>query len=155
MNEKKSVHLFVDDDLQTLLYENKYDLAEMLIQKGYDVNSSYEKNPTYSIDNVSRSSAAEIIIASAALILSLTPVIQSIIETLTHKEVVVVNKVAVPVQTKEGKIVKDSYGNPLLNWIDIVQIEETTNKSPEEIVLSMKGPFGWEIKYKSKVKQKN
>lgn len=89
---------------------------------------------------------ATTILASAAVIAALTPVILKIIESLTYK--IVHDTVLVPVEDSSGNVVTDSSGEPKLQWVRKAKfLESSQGNSAQEIKIKA---LGFEIEIKSK-----
>ncbi len=155
METQQQVFIFASPEIQELLADNETDLVELLNQEGIVASRGYAEDPTQSRDAAYKEPITVIILASAALVVALTPTISKVIESLSHKAVEVEEMVIVPVEDSHGNVVRDATGQPILHWVKRKQLKETTQAPPEETSLSLKAPVvGFELSYKASPKKK-
>ncbi len=150
MEAQQEIFVFASPEIQELLVNNGTDLVELLNQEGIAVRRGYVQDPTQSGDSGYKDPVT-IILATAALVMTLTPTIKAVIEAMSHKVIEVKEKVLVPVEDSHGNIVYDAAGQPKLYWIERTQLKETTKGIPEESI-SLKAPLAFELTYKSSPK---
>lgn len=144
--------MFLSRDMQEFLADNQLSLDEMLRRQGADVQIKLGQDPAASSD-AGHKEPATIIIASAAVIAALTPLLIKAFETLAYKPVVVTEQVIVPVEDSKGNVVLDANGNPVLHWVDRTRVIETDTRPRDETSVDIKGPLGISIGYKSRPKE--
>jgi len=147
MEGQTQIFFFISHDIEELLIDNGIDLVEFLQQEGIEVNQDFATDPTTDSKSSYRDPTT-IILASAALVLAITPIISKLIAALSHKKVLIKELVLVPVEDSSGNVVKDSYGEPILQWIERVRLLESSEKIGSATQISIKGPVGLEISYK-------
>src|SRR5262249_2004840 len=116
MEERTRLFVFASPDVQELLTGYRIDLVELLAEEGVEVGQAFAENPATSLDPGLKEPAT-VILASAALVLALTPIISRALDRLTRKSVVVKEMILVPVEDSQGNVVQDSLGKPILQWI--------------------------------------
>ena len=146
MEDQTQIFLFLSPDIQELLIDNEIDLVELLQKEGIELNKSFGKDPTTDA-KFGHKDAVTIILASAALVLAITPIISKVIAALSHKKVLVKELVCVPVEDTIGNVVKDSYGEPILQWVERTRLLESSEEMRSNIQISLKGPVGLEVTY--------
>jgi hypothetical protein len=143
-SDRSEVYLFVDPEIERLLADNHTDLIALLQRQGVEVErSAAPSTPT----ERGHKEPATIILASAALITALTPVIRKILSNLSRKDPVIVEElVPEPVEDSRGIPVRDAAGNPTIRWVSRNRIiEPATDKEAESYSIS--GPLGIRISY--------
>lgn len=146
MEEKTQVFVFISPEVQETLADNAVDLIDLINQEGVQVKRGFAQNPSKDRDSAYKEPTS-VILASAALVLALAPIIKKVISALSHKEVLVNEMVLVPVEDSSGNVVRDNSGNPILHWIRKTKIIESS-KEPQDISdISVKGPFGFELTF--------
>ncbi len=148
MEDQQKLFVFASPEIQLLLADNQVDLADLLKKEGISVSQGLAQDPAISNASIHKDPAT-VIFASAALALSLTPIITKVIAALSHKSVVVHELILIPVEDSEGNIVYDQAGQPILRWVRRTRIVESSEQPHEAMSISLKGPFGWEIQYSS------
>jgi hypothetical protein len=153
METPHQIFIFASPEIQELLADNETNLVELLNQEGIAVSRGYAQDPTQN-RNVGNKEPVSILLATAALILALTPTISKVITALSHKTVEVEEMVLLPVEDSQGNVVHDAAGNPILQWIKRKQLKEIAKVLPEETSISLKAPtVGFELTYKASPKQ--
>lgn len=148
--EWRQVALFMSPEIEEVLADNGASMVELLQAEGLDL----QRSATYP-KGVADSGAKEpvtIILASAAVIAALGPVVTKIISALSRKQVVVTNRVLVPVETTDGKVVCDKEGNPVFQWVDEVSIVESRVPSSETTSASIDTPLGFKFTFKAETR---
>lgn len=145
VEKREEVFVFATPEIQALLADNGVDITELLQQDGQDVTKSFSRNPAEG-DESGYKEPTTVILASAALVVALTPIVKNLISALTHKKIIVRDVVLVPVEDSKGNIVYDRNGDPVLNWVRKAEIKEFRGKVPGKSGFLIRG-FGIEIKY--------
>jgi hypothetical protein len=148
MEVQQEVFVFLSPEIQELLADNQVDLVDLLRQEGIDVQRGFAQDPTNSAD-AGHKEPVTVIIAAAALVVALTPLLTKLIEALSHEAVLVTEQVLVPVEDSQRKVVHDNAGQPVLHWIERSRIVESAEQPREETAVDIKGPLGITIGYKS------
>ncbi len=146
MKNPTQMFISLSPEIEELLFDNQVDLVELLQQEGMDVRQEFAKDPTADA-NSGYKDATRVIWASAALVLSITPLLSNSISALSHKTVLVKEKVLVPVEDSSGNVVRDSFGEPMLHWLERSRFLESSEEMPSSSKISLKGPLRLEITY--------
>jgi hypothetical protein len=148
MEGQQEIFVFLSPEVQELLADNQVDLVDLLRQEGVTVQRGFAQDPTTSAD-AGHKEPVTIILASAALVVALTPLLTKLIEELSHEAVLVTEQVLVPVEDSQGNVVHDNAGKPVLHWVERPRIVESERQPREETAVDIKGPLGITIGYKS------
>lgn len=146
MKDQTQIFLFASPEIEEILINNQIDLVELLQQEGIEVRKEFAKDPATDA-NSGHKDVTAVILASAALVLAITPIISKVIEALSHKKVLVKELVCIPVENSNGDVVKDSYGQPILQWVERTRFLESSKEMHSNSQISLKGPVGFEITY--------
>lgn len=146
MENQTQIFLFLSPDIEELLIDNETDLVELLQQEGIEVNQGFLKDPTKDAQS-GHKDPTTVILASAALILAITPIVSKVIAALSHKKVVIKELVCVPVEDSSKNVVRDSSGEPILQWVERTRLLESSQKIELGTQISLKGPVGLEVTY--------
>lgn len=149
--QEHEVFLFPSPEVQALLADNGTDLVELLKREGVEVRRGFATDPAASAAS-GHKDPATVIIASAALVAALTPILSQALAALTHKTLVVREEVIVPVEDSKGNVVRDANGQPLVHWVARDVIRESSMQ-PDGYDISIKGPLGIAIEMKSSRKE--
>ena len=153
METQQQIFIFASPEIQELLADNETDLVELLNQEGIAVSQGYAQDPAQ-IGYSGNKEPVTIILASAALVVALTPTISKIITALSHKTVEVEEMVPVQVEDSQGNVVHDTAGNPFTQWVNRKQFKEIVKVPPEETSMTLKVPvIGFELTYKASPKK--
>ena len=147
MKNPTQIFISLSPEIEELLFDNQVDLVELLQQEGMDVRQEFAKDPTADA-NSGYKDATRVILASAALVLSITPLLSKSISTLSQKTVLVKEKVLVPIEDSSGNVVIDSFGKPIVHWVERPRFLESSEEMPSNTKISLKGPFRLEVTYK-------
>jgi hypothetical protein len=134
MEPKEPVFVFASSEVREILADNEIDLVDVLRSQGFDVSTGFASDPA-SAKNSGYKDPATVILASAALVAALTPVISKIISALAHKAVVVQEMVLTPVMDEQGNLVKDSLNEPVMYWAPRTRIVESSEAQRDTTVL--------------------
>lgn len=146
MEKKEPVFVFSSTEVQELLADNHIDLVDILKREGVDVERGFEADPARGA-GTGYKDVPTVILATAALIVALTPIVSRIVGTLAHRTALVREMVLIPVTDAEGNIVRDASGEPKLYWAPRAQFVESSETMDEMPNISIKG-FGIEISLK-------
>lgn len=144
MENPTEIFIFASPEIEQLLADYQTDLVELLKRQDIDVRYGTTSNPV-AID-FQEKSAPKVIIASAALALSLTPILSQAIQSIAPKGIVVHEIVCIPVEDSQGNIVRDASGEPVLQWVRRDKLQEFNQQIDTTSEVSLKG-FGVEITY--------
>ncbi len=114
-------YLFLSDDLQKTLAEKEVDLRDLLAETGQPLEIRFGADPAAA--DAGTKEPATIIVASAAVIAALTPVLIELIRSITRRDPVIRERRLVPVSDGKGNIVSNAAGEPILHWVDVVKGE--------------------------------
>jgi hypothetical protein len=146
MQDQTEIFIFASPEIQELLADNQLDLVELLKQEGIEVGKGFAKDPTASGDSTQKDPTG-IILASAALILAITPLISKVLTALSRRSIVIRELVCVPVEDSNGNVVRDRSGEPLLQWVERSRLLEQSEQLQSATQISLKGPVGLEVSY--------
>ena len=150
MEKKTEAFIFASSEIQEILLDNGVTLVELLEQEDYEINKTINSNPGVFEDEYRTKELATTILASAAFIAVLTPIILKVIQSLTYKQVVVHEMVLIPVLGVDGKVITDISGEPKLQWVKRARLlESSIHESKQEISIKA---FGFEIEIENSVK---
>src|SRR5437899_5202932 len=79
------------------------------------------------------------LLGAAGLLAVLQPTLLKIIEELSHKPVLVTEKVCVPLTNSQGGVVSDSTGQPVCHWVDRTRLIEPSRNPPEDTSVRIDG----------------
>ena len=146
MENRTEAFIFASPEIEQLLADNGVSFDEALRREGYDVSKGASSDPASDAE-VGTRAVATTILASAAVIAALTPVLLKIIESLTYKGAIVHDTVLVPVEDSSGNVVTDSSGEPKLQWVRKAEfLESSRGNSAQEIKIKA---LGFEIEIKN------
>ncbi len=91
-----------------------------------------------------------ILLASAAVIATLTPVITRILQRFSREPVVAEEQMLLPVLDANGAPVKDKDGQPLTYWATRARILTDAQPKLAGSELTIEGPMGIKVSYKDK-----
>jgi hypothetical protein len=147
MESKEELFVFTSPDIEAIFTENETNLADLLKREGCDVEQGFGKDLAKASSGDSTREIATTILASAALVAALTPIVLKVLQSLTYKDGVVHEVVLVPVEDSDGNVIKDASGEPVMNWIKRSKIlESTRDQNQQEINIKA---LGFEIEIRS------
>jgi len=146
MEDRTQIFVFTSPEIEELLLDNQIDLVALLQREGINVSKGFAKNPASNAKSGCKDPTT-VILASAALILSITPIISKIIASLSHKKVVTYEWQCLPVEDSNGNVVRDDYGKPILQWVERARFLESSTERQSDYQIYLKGPVGLEIGY--------
>jgi hypothetical protein len=139
--------ILASPEIRELLVDNEVDIVELLRAEGLEVRrGSASEGISDAEDGLKE--PVTILLASAAVIASLTPIISRIISSLTHKRVITKERVLVPVEDSKGEIIRDTAGNPILHWVERARLLESAS-SHDHTSLKVEGPAGLTINFEA------
>lgn len=147
MQNQAELFVFASSEIQELLADNQLDLVELLNQEGVEAEKGLAMNPAAASANSTQKDPAGVILASAALVLAITPLITKILTALSHRNIVVRELVCVPVENSSGEVVRDQDGKPILHWIERSRLLTKSEQLQSSTEISLKGPIGLEVSY--------
>ena len=148
MEDQRELVVYASPEVEELLADNDTDLVELLRSEGLEVirGSTSEGIPGVALG---LKEPVTIILASAAVIASLTPIISRTISALSHKRVITTERVLVPVEDSKGEVVRDANGNPQLHWVDRTRLLESTAAPHDRTSLKVESPVGLAINFEA------
>ncbi len=146
MEEQTEAFIFAAPEVEQLLADNGTSIDELLRRQGYEVDRGTTGNPATDADKGTREIATTIL-ASAALVAAMTPILMKIIQSLTYKGVVVHETVLIPIEDSSGDIISDSDGNAKLQWVRRSKLLESS-RDPATQEVKIKA-LGFEVEIKS------
>jgi hypothetical protein len=149
MNDKSELYVFLSPELEALLADYQTDIPELLQKEGVSVQRTFAKNPVTD-DQSNQKDPALIILASAALVVSLTPILTRALEKLAARPVLVHDKVLVPIEDSQGNVLHNAIGEPLLRIEDRSRYVEPT--SSKDRVKSNIAGYGISVTFDSSPK---
>ncbi len=149
MEQQEELFVFASPDIEAIFTENGTSIVDLLKREGYEVEQGAKQDPAKAASGDSTREIATTILASAALVAALTPLILKVIQSLTYKDIVVHEMVLIPVEDSTGNVVEDIYGKPVLQWVKRSKLlESTREKTQQEIKVKA---LGFEIQIKNSV----
>jgi hypothetical protein len=145
MNEvaTESKYIILSADVQRLLSENNVGLNDILAQAALGPNEVREVfDPA--TPELGAKEVVTIILASAAAVAVLTPLLTKVVRLYTHRPIVVEDTELVPTYDKQGKPLIHPSGDPVLHWQRKKRLLEPQQNN-QQSKATIKG-FGIEIK---------
>jgi hypothetical protein len=152
MEDQRELAVFASPEVRELLADNETDLVELLRAEGLKVS----RGPaSLSIPGAEPGlkEPVTILLASAAVIGSLTPIISRVISALAHKQVIAKEHVLVPVEDSKGEVTRDADGNPVLHWMERQRLLESAAKPRDHTSLKVEGPAALTINFEASSEQ--
>lgn len=119
--QDQTLFTFAAPEIAEFLHNNNVDLVELLIREGVDVRQGQESDPA----QPGTKDAAMVILASAAVIGALQPVLKRLLEGLLYRPIRVTEVIPMEVSSNEG----DGTASKIV-WVDRTSIIE--NLPPQE-----------------------
>jgi hypothetical protein len=154
VEDQRELYVFASPEMEELLADNRTDLVELLQQEGVAVRRGSAPDPAADPTAGSKEPTT-VILASAAVVAAITPLIIKVVERLTRKTALVVEKVPVALLDGNGQVVHDSSGKPIYRWVDRARVLTEQEQSPEERSVTIQGPLGIAIGIKQSPKDTN
>jgi hypothetical protein len=145
MKDQTEIFVFTSPEVEQFLLEYRIDLVSLLQQQGVEVDYGFSQDPVAT--DVQEKSPSRVIIASAAFVLALTPLLSQVIQSVSPKGIVVHELRCIPTTDVNGNVVLDKSGNPIMKWVRKEQLQEFTNQVKTDPQVSLKGPLGIEVTY--------
>ena len=148
METRREVFIFASPEIQGLLVDNQVDLVELLLHEGIVVDRGLARN----LENHGVSTPKDlttVFLATAGVILSLTPILTKVIAALSHKQIETHEMILIPVEDSQGNVVRNTAGEPILQWVRRTHIIESQKEVPEVTFISLKGPVGIELTFRT------
>jgi hypothetical protein len=111
---EERVELLLSREVEELLADNGINLAELLARHGTGLR--VELATATGVGASRDKDVAAVLVATAAVIASATPLIIHAFNRLTARPVLVTRVVRVPVEDSTGAVVRDAAGEPVLAW---------------------------------------
>lgn len=146
-DERFEVSFFVDPEIERLLIENGTDVPSLLRREGLEVeqsSSSLAAKPTGEREPVT------VLLATAAVIVAITPTLRDIISALSRRDVIVTDRVPVPLLDGRDEPIRDDDGRVVVEWVERKRrLSRDVGRTSTSDETSIKGPLGIAISYKS------
>ena len=142
------LYVFLPDDIQKQLQEAGIELHTLLQREGLECSGHWGVGPAE--EDKGKRSIVAILIGSAAVILSATPVLRRLIDAMASRPIIATVRRLQPVQDSSGNVVNSPEGSPLLYWVDennLVPAEPAGLSEAE--AMTIKGPLGLKLSYVS------
>ncbi len=149
MAETVPIYVLATPEVRAFLADNETSLAELLRAEGVDVEEQTAANPVRK-EGGSTKEPVTILLASAAVIATLTPVITRILQRFSREPVVAEEQMLLPVLDANGAPVKDKDGQPLTYWASRARILTDAQPKLASSELTIEGPMGIKVSYKDK-----
>ena len=151
MTDQFKVAIFASPEVEEVLADNGVDVVTLLRKQGIEV----ERIPgsAAGFQDPGLKDPVSIILASAALIAILTPVITKAINALSRKQVVVTQTILAPVETSDGHIVRDADGNPILQQVEKTEIIEGRTRPADTFSFSADTRIGLKYDFKAELNE--
>jgi hypothetical protein len=143
--QRAEIRVFLDPEIERLLVENETDVVDLLRRNGADVARGTSSTPT---GGSGEKEPVTIILAAAGLAVALTPLLTRALALLSHKQVLVTEKVPVAVADAHGEVVRDAAGEPVVEWVDRARFVETRAQRDPAQSLELDG-LGLRVSYQS------
>lgn len=144
MGELTEVFIFTSPEIDNLLANYQTDVVDLLQRQGIDVRYGFSSDPA--LTDIQKKSAPKVILASAALAISLTPLLSQAIQSISPKGIVVNEIICIPVEDSQGNVVRDGSGEPILKWVRKDKFKEFPQQIDTTSQVLLKG-FGFEVTY--------
>lgn len=152
MEKQGKLAVFASPEVRELLADNEIDLVELLRAEGLEVSRGSASEGIPGAEDGLKEPVT-ILLASAVVIASLTPIISRVISALAHKQVITKDQVLVPVEDSKGELVRDSSGNPLLHWMERARLLESAAAPRDHTSLKVDSPLGLTINFETSSEQ--
>lgn len=134
-----AIYLSVDPDLQRVLANHDVSVRDLLQRAGDEYVITFGDDPA-NVENRSKEPAT-IILASAAAVALLTPLLKEVVRGITRSDPIIRERRLLPVEDSSGNVILNTEGQPILHWVAVAK-GELGQASPDK--LKIKG-FGLEI----------
>jgi hypothetical protein len=141
------VYVYLSRNVETTLAEHEISLRELLVREGLSFEAPVSADPATG-DGSRAKEPVTVLLASAAVIASLTPVVTRAIQALSHRAVVVETDVLAPVENGAGEVVRNASGEPVLYWTRRASVLGSAPQTPDAAAVSVEGPLGLRISYR-------
>ena len=114
MSDLTQAYLILTPDLERVFADADVDLNDLIRRAAPDVRIEMGENPAAKV--AGQKEVVTILIASAAVIGALTPVLKELIRAATNRPVVATELTPVPLLDREGKPILRPNGEPAVEW---------------------------------------
>jgi hypothetical protein len=147
MTDLLEVAISASAEVDEVLADNGTDIITLLRKEGIEVQRGISTVATPEDSGLKE--PVTIILATAALIATLTPVITKAINALSRKQIVITTTVLAPVETSDGRVVCDADGNPILQRVEKTEILEGATRPADSMSVSIETPIGLKFSFKA------
>ena len=148
MADTVPIYVLTTPEVRALLADNETSLGELLRSEGVEVQEQAGANPVRA-EGGSAKEPVTIILASAAVIATLTPIITRVLQRFSRKPVVAEEQTLLPVLDGSGAPVRDKDGQPLTYWAKRARVVTAPESLPGSAI-NIKGPMGIELTLQDK-----
>jgi len=127
--EKQPVFIHMNESVRKILVEQGVDVIRELKKQGLDVERSFQADPASGKET--HRDVTLVILASAIAINALATAIAKIIDAHSRKPVITKEIGYGPILDKNGNVVRDENGNPVLGWMEKPVLLESSQKPQE------------------------
>ncbi len=140
METLDGTYLFISPELEKFLIDNEISVADMLRETKQEVPIALVDDPATQENR--QKEPVTLILASTAVIAALTPVLKEVIRRIARRDPVIRDRMLVPVETRDGTVIRNADGEPILHWVDkaVGLVPEVKSEAT-----NIKGIFGMEI----------
>jgi hypothetical protein len=148
MADNVPIYVLTTPEVRAFLADNETSLGELLRSEGVQVQEQAGANPVRA-EGGSSKEPVTIILASAALVATLTPIITRVLQRFSRTPVVAEEQTLLPVLDASGAPVKDKDGQPLTYWAKRAKVV-TAPETPGGSIINIEGPMGIKLSYQDK-----
>jgi hypothetical protein len=147
MKETVPIYILLSPEIREFLADNQTSLAELLHEEGVEVEAQIAANPVHQ-EGGSTKDPVSILVASAAVLAALTPLVSRVLDRFSRKPTVVEEQVLLPVLDGSGAPVTDKDGQPYTYWALRPKVLKDEKPKPMGSIIELQGPFGLKVSYK-------
>jgi hypothetical protein len=144
MDENLKIFSFAEPEIEDFLHNNHVSLCERLKNEHLPVEEDYAKDPAADGEK----DAVTIILATAALAVTLQPVLKKILEGLLYRPIRVTEVVPIEIPSNNnGSLTEGDHKSTKVAWVERTKIVE--NQPSKERVKVLAGLWGFKFEYDS------
>lgn len=149
MPEESQIYVLTTAEIRELLADNETSLGELLREEGVEVKEQIGENPLREQGSRTKDPVS-ILVATAGVIASLTPIVSRVLERFSRKPIVVKVQRLLPVLDGAGAPVKDNDGNAITYWAEVSEILKEEKAKIPGSSFDVTGPFSLKLSYQDK-----
>jgi hypothetical protein len=129
-------------EIEAFLAANNLDLGELVRSRGVDVRKRLGSDPAN--PSGGEKELLTVLVGSAVLIATITPILVEVIQQLSGRSAVVVERHLRAVEDSSGNVVRDKDSQPILHWVEVPRLIEPSRRPPDIQIkaLGMQISFG-------------